>query len=749
MASCLASCNAGYVYTQIARPIRGAPSPSGSLLYTQADAWTPQPWSRPTSPAGLAVDYAIESLATTSELSAATLTDVYHEEYAFWTVRDPQWPYVFAQSLTSTPATAQWEVFGGPLDMAGNRYTLGPLAVSRWTVPRAAQVYVAALYTVAGGSRSRLIMSVNQFGAGGWAQEGMLNATLYTGSIPANVVSISHTCCSLGSSARVGYFYMAYNLGNALCGGLLLVSPSNINSPQSFSSNVCGSDPTVILEGFTVHLDPVLGMPIAYVMKGGGSLYMLDPQLNLLQSKPLIPSAPLQPGLVSLSSKLLLAPDSGGRILAADSTEWTWVPIQGMPLGTSAPTFSTTDLSPTQSLLVVGFGDLLFSITVRQCAPGSYWDGSACTLQSCMKTTACAGNMQLGANNECVCMPDFYQNPQMACVQCQSPNYCSNGVQKACPANQLTSTLYPQSTSANDCICTATSAFFSVALASCVRCPVNTWCPNQWSVYTCPGTAAVGAGTSNEFPVTCTCQGGFTGPGCQPCPDSYYCPTGTSSKGVNMAVYYVGVPASATESIRQSLFKYFLTQGSRVASVNTLQDLDAILLVSVVDATNHTEQGLMVMVQLPDAQITGWGLLLQLILASQSNTSSSITMSPSNGIPIQQPVSINPPTQCITGKVPSSPVASTCVCAPGYEPAAQQCSPCAINAFKADAGGSKCVQCAVGSVATNTGSTACVAVQDTGGTSGGGVSTGLLVGAVSGGVVGLVLLLFLLRLLIH
>jgi len=150
-----------------------------------------------------------------------------------------------------------------------------------------------------------------------------------------------------------------------------------------------------------------------------------------------------------------------------------------------------------------------------------------------------------------------------------------------------------------------------------------------------------------------------------------------------------------------------------------------------------------VLVQLPDAT-TGraWAQVVQAM-----NTT-AVTMLPSSWtlMPVQS-VSINPPTRCLTGKVPSLPVASACVCAPGYETSAQQCAPCAANTFKAAPGPGACAPCPLGTASNALGASACV--TQIGAAPAAAASQNLvpLIAGVVGGVVGLVLLLYLLHFL--
>jgi hypothetical protein len=155
------------------------------------------------------------------------------------------------------------------------------------------------------------------------------------------------------------------------------------------------------------------------------------------------------------------------------------------------------------------------------------------------------------------------------------------------------------------------------------------------------------------------------------------------------------------------------------------------------------------MVQVPadkQSSLDGWRTLLHsLFLSSRTNYTGMSASIVGSTVPV-----VNPPTACPSGKVPSAPVASTCVCAPGYQTSsAQQCAPCTVNTFKPAAGSAdKCLTCPVG-LGTNgaTGATACTAPPPptTAATTEDSSNTPVLIGAVAGGIVGLLLLLYILQ----
>jgi len=726
--ACASTCQQGYMPTGPPRTLRGSPRVTGALLYATDSAWT-----------GLPTQSKVTSFAVTGELDDSVLKGgTYHAEHLLWTMEGT--PYVHAQPILQPEAPVQeWQVFGAAVGLDGTQYTLIQIGVSRWTAQRSTPLYVAALVLLTSPSQQqRLLLAINRLQPQGtWMDSPLaLNTTLYSGPQPVEVVGLTHSSTALGMNAPQpgGFFYIAYNRGGA-CGGLLMVSPAQLAQSEA---SVCGLG---ALQGLSVRQDPGSGYPIVFLLVGG-ALYKLDLVQGLLPSQPVIGASALVSGsLAAISPNILLAVDSSsGALVVADALQWTWTALPGLPYGTapSLQRIASTGLTPTTTLLVVAHEAALFSIAVAQCALGSYWDGVGCVAHTCVRLPQCDSTRKL-VNNQCVCIAGYYQSPtSLLCVPCPKGSYCSGGISTACPGPTLT-TLSAYSTSINDCVCASTGYFYSTAAASCLPCPPNAWCPNRWSVFACPGASGSLIVGGSQFPVVCTCQAGFAGPSCEPCPASFYCPASSTATAVNMAAFFGGVPPDAIPSIKQALLKYFLTTGSRVTSVNTLPDLERLLYINVVPPTNQTQQGLMVMVQLPNAQITGWKLLLQLLLASSNYT---VSVTPS-GDPIQQTVASNTPAQCLTGKTPASPIASTCVCAPGYTPNAQQCAPCEPNTFKAEQGDAKCVPCAVGLVAAAAGASACT--QGELAPASPADNTTLLAAGVGGGILGLILLVCLLQ----
>lgn len=768
---CAAGCLAGYVPATSVMPMRspleGLPSVSGSMLYiedTTPTAWTPL----------LVADANIAAFATTGELDDSALADPQSvSEFFFWSVQES--PIVFAQRLPFPSATIpppQWQVFGALLDQSGTAYAITHLAVSRWqsfAFPSTADsrdrpLYVGALVVGSGAaSATTLSLSLTQFQLGTFTPNTTTTIPLLyssTSASPPRVVGFQHCSAALGSSGASpsgGYFYVAYNLGTSACGGLVMISPTTGTVTRSMNPSFCTSGGNIPLRGFAVRVNPKSNdYPVAYVLLASG-LYKLDTLQGTIPSQPLVPSFSSSLNtLTSLSSELLLSTSTTTTttttLMVTDIAQWTWVKIAGLPEGTapSLPTIAATGINPTTTLLVVAYGPRLFRISAKQCPLNKYWDGVACVAHACVKLRQCDITQEL-VNNQCVCLPGYYQLAKGGCSACPIGSYCRNGQITPCPGTTLT-TLDQYSTSVNDCICSFTGHYYSLAAADCVQCLPNTWCPNRWSILSCPSsTSSLTASSGNQFPVTCTCQPGFTGPMCAPCPANFYCPSSATPTTVyNSALVYTNLTSAlAMPILIPSLLKYFNTPSTQLLLqlATTVQDLQRILYVADIAPTNHTPlPAIVVMLQLPSPAFQGWGMVLKLAFKGTTGLGYVGTI-PTTAIPVQQKdIPNNVPTQCLTGKVPSAPIASTCVCAPGYEANGQQCKPCAANTFKTAPGSdTTCAPCPVGLVSLPASATcAAPAVSaPSNADAGGGGSTTVLIGAVVGGVVGLLVLLFI------
>jgi hypothetical protein len=522
------------------------------------------------------------------------------------------------------------------------------------------------------------------------------------------VVAFQHCSTALGSSSSGnpppgGFFYVAYNLGGT-CGGLVMISPST--NALTRNPLFCTAGSNGALRGFAVRVNPNSnGYPVAYVLLASG-LYKLDTLQGTIPSQPpLIPASSSMTSLISISSQLLLSKQSHATtpLMVADIAQWTWVPITGMPEGT-APSLSyvaATGISPTTTLLVAAYGQRLFRLSTKHCALGKYWDGVGCVSHSCVKIQQCDATQEL-VNNQCVCLPGYYQPAKGGCLACPIGSFCRNGQMTACSKTGTLTTLAQYSTSANDCICSFTGHYYSAAADDCVQCLPHTWCPNRWVILACPAATSTSltASSGNQYPVTCTCPPGFTGPMCAACPANSYCPASTAATVYNMAVLYTNITyAQAMPLLTQSLLNYFNSPGTRLSasSSTTFQDLQRILYVDDIRPTNRTLlPSIVVMLQLPTPSLQTWGNVLKLAFLSAGH--SYVGTNPSNAMPVvQKDIPNNVPTQCLTGKVPSQPIASTCVCAPGYEANGQQCRPCAANTFKPAPGAdTTCAPCPVG-----------------------------------------------------
>jgi len=753
---CAATCQPNYIsstYIVERIPLQGWPTISGSMLYISKDTNQQEPTWIPL----LTSTGPITAFATTSELDDSALGNAYHQEYVFWTTQNS--PFVFSQYFPdfANNGDSQWQVFGSTLDSNGNQYTITHLAVSKWdsasssvVIARTQNIYVAALTLISNSQQNTLALSFNQFKQGAFVIGSAFNnntITLFSSVKSIQVVAFLHWSTALGNGnpQSGGFFYTAFNLGST-CGGLLLFNPITLTVSPS-KNPLCGPSTPPIL-GFTVCKTVDRTYPTAYVLLASSGLYKLD----LIQGTILSTASPLinigNGFLTSISPQILLLHNKeDNTLITADTSQWTWNNITALPIGTapSLPYITTTGLTPTTGFLVAAYGSNLYRINTAQCTLGSYWNGVACVQHSCQRIQQCGVGLEL-INSQCVCIAGFYQAPPGStteCLPCNKGFYCNNGQSIQCPTTRTT--LFTKSTSINDCICSTTGSYYSPASAVCMTCTPNSWCPDSWSVFKCPGTSAPSTLTGQQFPVTCSCPAGFTGPACVPCPSNFYCPTTTTSTVYNVAIIYTNITyALAMPVITQTLVTYFNTPGTRLTSISTVRDLDSILYVSDIQATNSTPQpSLMVMLQLPTVQ-QSWGTaLLSILLASGFK---GVTTVPVTGTPVfQSGIPNNVPTQCLTGKVPSSPIASTCICAPGYESNGQQCKACAANTFKEEAGAdTSCIPCPVGlvSIAASASCSKPLA-SSTNDNANGGPNTTLLIGAVVGGVLGLLLLLFI------
>ena len=685
--------------------------------------------------------YTVTALASTGTVDDSVLTQQYRPEYVFWTTSYSLWPFVFVQSSVEGSGSflASWEVYSNPIDWSGNTYSLINVGVSKWDSAHSL-VYVLALISKSKGSSTSIMVSLRDFNGveGVWTNNAIVNTTLLQGLPNPEIVGVTHTSNAIGvaQAQAGGYFYIGYNTGGT-CGGLILLSPLNILKP-TITTLVCDTMHTP-LEAMAVNIDKSSGYPAVYIIKGGGQLYQLDLVSGSLPISPLASSFSNHiQVLVALSENIFLSAGSGVAIQVADTLEWTWIDnIPGMPEGTAPtlPLLSATGLTPSSTLLLTAYGSNIFSIKSSLCSGHYYWDGANCMPQTCIKIPQCT-NDKVFINSACVCKPGFYQLPNLLCSPCPMNSFCNDGgVQTTCPNSM--GTVSTQSTSITDCICSSTGQFYSAAYSACTFCLANTWCPNQWVAMQCPGSSSLSS-QKNQFPTLCTCEAGFMGPGCVPCTQGYYCPSSTGATAFNMAGYYIGASHAMIPTIQNALLKYFSTPGSIVSSVHSVNDLP--VSIQVVEATNQTAEGLMILVQLPDSNGQNWGQIVLFTLQEYA-TNQSISMIPSGTMPMQS-ISINPPTLCLTGKTPSVPIASTCICAPGYETNGQQCSPCANNMFKASSGAGSCIPCAVGYISSATGASACVpSLASAPSTTSSTVNVALVAGGVGGGVVGLVLLL--------
>lgn len=756
---CAASCLPNFISSSSTSavvqrtPLQGWPTISGSMLYITTEpelkepAWIPL-FSSDSGP--------ITAFATTGELDDSVLGRTYHQEFIFWNTQDS--PFVFSQYFPSfaNNGDSQWQVFGSTLDSKGNRYAIHHLAVSKWesasssvTTARTQSIYVAALISISNNQQNAIALSFTQFKQGNFliGPTAVNNTiTLLSSVNPIQTVAFLHWSTALGSGnpQSGGFFYTAYNLGS-VCGGLLLFNPITLTVNPS-KNPLCGPSTPAIL-GFTICKTIDRTSPTAYVLLASSGLYKLD----LIQGTLLSTANPLinigNGFLTSISSQILLLHNKDDdTLLTADISQWTWGNITGLPIGTapSLPYITYNGLTSNTGFIIVAYGSKLFRITTAQCTLGSYWNGIACVQHTCRRIQQCGIGLEL-VNSQCVCIAGFYQASSglTECLPCNKGFYCINGQSIQCPNTRTT--LFTKSTSINDCICSTTGSYFSPASAACMTCTPNSWCPDSWSVFRCPGTSAPSTLNGQQFPISCTCPAGFTGPSCVPCPTNFYCPTSTTSTVFNIAIMYTNITyALAMPILTQTLVTYFNTPGTRLSSISTVRDLESILFVHEIQATNSTPQpAIMVMLQLPTVQQSWGSALLNVLITAGFRSVSTV---PITSTPVfQGGIPNNIPIQCLTGKVPSSPIASTCVCAPGYETNGQQCRACPANTFKEAPGpDTNCIPCPVGLVSIAASSTCTKPLGlNTNDNDNEGPNTTILIGAAVGGVLGLLLLLFI------
>ena len=712
----------------------------------------------------------------------------------------PDWEVFTANSLSSDStdilvglATSKWNT-------RGSYYTARDNVRDPW-------VYVAVLVRPDNDGKGLFYMKAGVFNTsqsknyGEW-EKNVYNITLFPPNFNtrnAIPVSISHSTKNMGDAAvgsEGGYFFTAFNTWDEdqdkqKCGGIVIVSPI-ITASQSLITSFCNGR-TLGITSMALTLSPESSMPMALVSLSSGIVLKVEttsqtdpsPFFQTLSSttpfkstniiilfslnSPIYISGMFSEGLCSSSTF-----DGSYCLKAADSAQLSWVDIQGLPWGT-APTnqpfsIAASVMSQGKALLVVTRDTSIFTIVLYRCpSPTQYWDGVTCVEQTCLRQASCAPPMiRTTDGTGCVCGGGYYlkSNSGMSspsCTACNIPNYCYEGTSRSCPYG--TTTTINTASSINDCICSIAGMFFDdkKITPQCIECKSNdAWCPNRWQSFSCPGIFTLSPDSSLSpiaYPTKCTCAPGYTGANCELCPNGFYCPSSASSLALNTAAFYTFSQPPLTSQVMAQINTFFLyyfkEPGTKLPNFATQVDLSRIMYLQVIPATNRTQYGIMIMIQIDMSgsslssaydNFKRWHGPLWDYLKSQKSPSMSISVSPSNVATTNiEIVQVNKPVQCIASKVPGNPP-SLCICAPGYETNKEQCSACAANTFKASAGPGTCAPCAIGTVSSIK-ATVCISDPALLGKkeSGAAPNTMLLVGGIGGGVVGLILLLFLIQ----
>ena len=814
---CSSSCLSNFLPTATAtnRVIRSGSNPqvSGSSIYSVRKGQMTNVWNRFISSSGYQnSDNVIKSIALTGYMDDSVLGNdegqnlqVYHYEYVFWSIADAGIPVVFSallqenlvdmaqQELLYLP---QWSVFVNdflPVDII-----IG-IAASKWNImepffsngnSRDPWIYVAALIgkMERGGlfsMKAKVFNTTNRQNYGFWEDVEYNLALPFPDTIQhATPVSITHSTKQIGEKSigsEGGFFFIAFNvldpsLTSASCGGLFSVSPILINNIiliNKFCSKISSS---VSITSMAVTLNPDSSVPmILLALSSGNALKIESPmQIDVSLFFPVTTASEPILNLIilfSLNSPVYISgmySDNNDfySLKVADTTQMSWIDIQGLPWGTSPAsqpmTMGGSVISRGKALLVVSSGSALFTIPLYRCpSPTQYWDGAVCVEHACIRPTSCGMNME-AMDGGCVCKSGYYKNPMNGlCLLCSSPYYCDRVSSISCPLG--TATTKSGASSVNECICSIGGSFFN-ALALQPRCfeckSVDTWCPNRWLSFSCPGTFTSSLqllSTPVSFPTKCTCASGYTGVNCDVCPEGFYCPVSSASLVMNTAAYYTfhttPLASMVIGHIHNFFLSYFTQPGTKILKMNSVQDLNKVLYIQKVQATNQTRFGIMVMVQVDSGggavdNFKGWNRDLFEYLRSLSTNVSDVTPGVNSNVDFSM-APINKPLQCLTSKVPASPP-SSCICAAGYETQKEQCSACPVNTFKAIPGPGTCVACAIGTVSPIRAST-CIPdpsllnpSQETN-----GPDTTLLIGGIVGGVIGLICLLSIVQLVVR
>jgi hypothetical protein len=484
-------------------------------------------------------------------------------------------------------------------------------------------------------------------------------------------------------------------------------------------------------------------------------------------------------GSVDTAEPILHAGQPRLRILTADTTQRTLVPVHGIPPQTRTSLLAGAGMGVGAAMLVGAGGSDLYTISVGVCAARAagaslsmvptYWDGAQCLTHVCVRASACDtvnGQAWDPRTLRCVCAPGYWtfapatSTTDLMCRVCVAGYYCpGNGTSLQCPYASMTS---PTGASASvDCVCRVAGQFFDTVTKRCLACAAGSWCPNQWSALPCPGNNDATTSISGmPYPTSCLCKSGYTDVRCAACPRPYICPTNTLNK-ISSNAFALTLAGSVHEDpcpdvLWSKLVTYL--SATRIGYLTRTDQLAGRLTCTFVPAPSD-RRGVaplaVVVVQTEIADATN-GLITGMPsnLLQQFFAGSPIVLGSTSAQAYSQQVANNTPAACAAGKAPTVPDATTCVCAPGFASGTTAaCTQCAAGQYKAALGPGTCTACPVGATSP-VGASACTSSGGGGGsgnattTSGGGIgstTTLIIVGSVGGGivVVGLLVWLFM------
>ena len=424
----------------------------------------------------------------------------------------------------------------------------------------------------------------------------------------------------------------------------------------------------------------------------------------------------------SMLDPLLLTIATGGKPHVMDSTQMQFVPIEGFPpdalVSSRLVHFSmqTSNSTHMRAQAVAATGRSVFSLQLFFCKTVStqrkYWNGTACVPIVCQRKPQCTATQHPAADGQCVCNLG-YRDAGQDCVTCAKDNYCTSGVQTACPSSLSTSTLaLPTGTGrqkVQDCVCGTLPSALYYATPTCRQCVSPHFCPDQWHNQLCPGgTYVYGTseveGQAQTTPVACRCAPGFTGVACTPCPSNMVCPMSTTTV-YNSAIVLMGpstvdvsacVVSTLTDAFEQA------TQSTNYDEWHTAATRpDGTLVISILFQTMSSSVHDLLKTQVPG--LADLKFRTTLTPPCQFNMNARF---PTQTIMSYWQGAANVPVACGTGSTPAEDAVS-CTCAAGYATdVAQTCKICAANTYKALSGPGACQPCEKGTV-SNAGSSAC------------------------------------------